>query len=421
MRRAYRERSSAVARQPAGLVENSRHTFVEPTAQTSRELVASRAPASSSRWDDLAPIARELDTSLLPPLQRELYGLLDASDAIFLIDGQGQILFRNQVAASLVDDAAGLRPPSLLHCEGEVWRCALELLSQGLKGGQPIERSVTTQQPAKCWRLCLQELQNSVAGAQRFALRFQDMTEHSRLQEALKMSRSMARSGLLLAGAAHQAKNVVFGLSATVQAMQAAHSADLNRRDPHVANLKEGIARLDAMVRNVFAQSRPRGQCAMLWASVLASEAIRGCTQLAISRGVNICIGVTADARVWGEPQPLIQAMENFIDNAVRFSQAGSTITVDVGIPACADGRVSIRIADRGPGFRNQDMDKLFTPFFTGRPGGTGLGMAVARHIIEEHGGKVVLANSDAGGAVVTVLLPSAQSSAEPHPSAEAC
>lgn len=160
----------------------------------------------------------------------------------------------------------------------------------------------------------------------------------------------------------------------------------------------------------------------MLWAGVLASEAIRDCTQLAISRNVNICIGVSADARVWGEAQPLIQALENLIDNAVRFSSAGSTVTVDVGRAAGDAGCVSIRIADRGPGFRPQDTDKLFTPFFSRRPGGTGLGMAVARHIIEEHGGKVTLANSDMGGAVVTVLLPVAEVSTKSRSaSAEAC
>jgi signal transduction histidine kinase len=333
-------------------------------------------------------------------------------DPILLLDSQARILFRNQAAASLVDNAAGLGPASLLHCEGELWRCALELVAQTRNGHACAKRRVATEQPARCWEFSLQELHNSPAGSRRFSLRLHDVTEQEQLLQRVKMTEAMARSGLLLAGAAHQAKNILFGLSATLEALQAAHSSELRQDDPHIHNLRDGIARMGAMVRNLFAQSRPRGTDTTLWVGAVVSEAVRGCAQLAISRNVNICTGLVADAQVCGEPQPLIQALENLIDNAVRHSPQGSTVTVDVEPAAREAGRVSIRIADHGTGFQPADTGKLFTPFYTRRPGGTGLGLAVARHIIEEHGGRIVLANSDIGAAV-TVLLPTASYPAE--------
>ena len=408
MRRAYRQKSSAVTAVIAEATEALGHSLPkEKVLNDPEHLAGVAALPPTAHWDDASPLARSFDAALSPPLTRELYGLLDAQeDAILLIDGTGQILFRNQAAASLVDDAAGLRPSSLLHCEGELWRAALELLSDGLAGRSLIERQIMNQQPSKFWRLRLQELQNSVGGARRFALRLRDVTEQTRLLQNLKLNQSMARSGLLLAGAAHQAKNLLFGLSATLQAMQAAHSMDIDEHEPYLANLKDGIERMQAMVRNVFAQSRPRANCTALSASVIASEAIQGCMQLAVQRKVNICLGVSSDARVWGERQQLIQALENLIDNAVRYAPATSTVTVDVDQVSDEEGGARIRIADHGTGFQPQDANQLFTPFFTRRPGGTGLGLTVARHIIEEHAGKIVLTNAETGGALVTLLLP---------------
>jgi signal transduction histidine kinase len=408
LQRVHYDTSSAVTTLASEAVEHRRLDRNESGPLNACERLADSVAADAcGLWEDrpLPPDAASL-AAMPSPLSRDLCGLLDSlSGAVFLLDAGGRILFRNPAAASLVDDAGGLRRVSLLHCEGELWRCALELLAQALSGYTRTKRNVTLQQPTRCWEVEVRELQNSVSGARRFALLLHDVTEQEGLKEELRLSEAMGRSGLLLAGAAHQAKNVLFGLSATLEALQIAHSSEIGQQNAHVQNLKDGIARMEAMVRNVFAQSRPRGQYTSLWVSAIVGEAVRGCAQLATQRNVNICTGLFADARIRGNAQPLIQAMENLIDNAVRYSPDGSTVTVDV--EAASDGQVSIRIADHGTGFRPQDADNLFRPFFTRRPGGTGLGLAVARHIVEEHTGDISLANSETGGAVVTVRLPS--------------
>ena len=61
---------------------------------------------------------------------------------------------------------------------------------------------------------------------------------------------------------------------------------------------------------------------------------------------------------------------------------------------------------DQGPGFAPEHMERLFTPFFTLRPGGTGLGLTIAKRIVEDLGGMIRLSNVAAGGAQVSVWLP---------------
>ena len=69
---------------------------------------------------------------------------------------------------------------------------------------------------------------------------------------------------------------------------------------------------------------------------------------------------------------------------------------------------MALAVTDRGPGLSDEVHDKLFTPFFTTRPGGTGLGLAVAQHIAALHGGGVTAQNNPGGGACFTLWLPAA-------------
>jgi signal transduction histidine kinase len=73
------------------------------------------------------------------------------------------------------------------------------------------------------------------------------------------------------------------------------------------------------------------------------------------------------------------------------------------------EGEVLLRVRDSGPGFPGGIVDQLFEPFFSTKVGGTGMGLAIARSIIEAHGGTLSGENCDDGGACFTVRLPEAK------------
>jgi two-component system sensor histidine kinase MprB len=119
-----------------------------------------------------------------------------------------------------------------------------------------------------------------------------------------------------------------------------------------------------------------------------------------------------AETTVAGSPQRLARAVNNLIDNAVRFSPPGEPVEIRL-----QEGRLTVR--DSGPGFDPGELDHVFDRFFRGararERSGSGLGLAIVRQVAESHGGGVSAANATDGGAVVTLTLPLQRSPAAPE------
>jgi two-component system sensor histidine kinase HydH len=95
------------------------------------------------------------------------------------------------------------------------------------------------------------------------------------------------------------------------------------------------------------------------------------------------------------------QALVNVVDNALAMAREEVTVTAQVD-----SGELVIRVGDDGPGIPESDQERIFEPFHTTRTDGTGLGLAVARGIVEAHGGRITAASRPGGGAMVEIRLP---------------
>ncbi len=105
------------------------------------------------------------------------------------------------------------------------------------------------------------------------------------------------------------------------------------------------------------------------------------------------------------------QALQNVLDNAIKFTPDGGDIAVSVGL-APAGGAVDIRVCDSGPGIPAEQLDRIFTMFYqvdatsTRRAGGLGLGLFIARGIAQAHGGDVLMESEAGKGSTCTIRLP---------------
>jgi two-component system OmpR family sensor kinase len=153
---------------------------------------------------------------------------------------------------------------------------------------------------------------------------------------------------------------------------------------------------------------------AVVVAAIRESAILAGPKQMAIE------LVETAPGRlVRVDPQRLKQALLIGIDNAIKYADSGGTI--EIGIRG-QDGNVAISISDRGCGVDPEELPFVFDRYYRGRNNasraakGLGVGLAIAKTIVERHGGSIALEAAEPRGAVLRILLPAAEGTTDAHP-----
>jgi PAS domain S-box-containing protein len=233
-----------------------------------------------------------------------------------------------------------------------------------------------------------------------------EISDRVRAEEELRRSQTMAALGTVVAGVAHEVRNPLFAMSATLDALEERLSGS---RLPHVGVLRQELDRLTRLTTDLVDYGRPaRLDLQEVAADELLSAALRDCGRLAEARGVRLVGGAAPGLPSFrADRGRLIQVLSNLIENAVHHAPADSLVSVDVH-PARDQDRhwIEFRIEDAGPGFAPEVLARVFEPFFSRRRGGTGLGLSIALRLVEMHGGTITAGNRPEGGAALTVRLP---------------
>jgi len=238
-----------------------------------------------------------------------------------------------------------------------------------------------------------------------WALRREGRREAQRRQEE-----HLAFAGLLANGIAHDFRNPMSALRLDVQLLQREAARGAEARPERLAELAERarqtVDRMDKVFQEFLDLSHP-GDAAP--AAVDLGACVRDCLALLAARfehaGVRgeLQIEAPEPVQVLAQRQALQRALVNVLTNAEQFSPRGAAVSVRIR----REGRQAVlEVLDRGPGIPAAEQDRIFEMFVSRRPGGTGLGLFLARTAVERCGGAIRAENRPEGGACFRITLP---------------
>jgi PAS domain S-box-containing protein len=236
----------------------------------------------------------------------------------------------------------------------------------------------------------------------------EDLRERRSLEAAVERAASMSALGQLVGGVAHELRNPLFGVSATLDAFarELAGSPKLQLMD---RTLRGQVEQLRSLMHDLLAYGRAGlGERAEASVELPLGHALRDCEAQAAAAEVAVVVALPPGLpTVSINAAQVQQVLRNLLQNAIAFSRPGGAVRIEGQRED--EGRrawVRIDVLDRGPGFAPDDLPRVFEPFFSRRHGGTGLGLAIVQHVVERHGGTVTAGNRADGGACMVVRLP---------------
>lgn len=231
-----------------------------------------------------------------------------------------------------------------------------------------------------------------------------DVTEQQRLEQRLQQSEKMAAIGELSTYMAHEIRNPVFSIGGFANSLLRNPSLDEAAREK-ARIIYEESRRLDGILTSILNFARPTEQTlAVFDPESVARQTIELMTIGGEERGINTLVDITPPLpHVEGNPENLKQCLINLVKNAMEAMPEGGTVILRA---RRNDGYVQIDVEDTGMGIPAELHDQVFSPFYTTKQRGAGLGLAMTRKVIEEMGGKVLLTSYVGKGTCISLMLP---------------
>jgi len=245
---------------------------------------------------------------------------------------------------------------------------------------------------------------------------FRDLTEIKNLREQIVQTEKLAVMGQLAAGVAHEINNPINGIITYIHLFL--KRLDENRIDPAVFKkdlklIERETTRIGRLVKNLLNFSR-KAEPDLRAVSVpaLIDETLHLLEDQFLLKNINITRRYDADLPdILADFNQFQQVVVNLVLNAIQAVEKQGLITISL----CAEGRkgsecfVIMNITDNGVGIPDEDIDRIFDPFYTtktGEKGGIGLGLTIVQQIVRAHHGRITVKSKPGEGTAVSVRLP---------------
>jgi len=375
-------------------------------------LVASAtATATAVILQHYKAVRRELNRTQL--LSRNVINSLTGGVMTFDLSGRSTLI--NSACAKLigVSEMRTVKVDDLWTKRQELGR----LVEQAISGEScvqdldiPEDRSAEIQVPLRISTFPLLDTLGQRSG---IITLIKDISEVASLERELRTAEKLTSLGTLSAGIAHEIKNPLSAIDLNLRLLETdlPRAAQDQQTRTYFQIIREEIERLNSIVDNVLRYSRasaaPSGP-------VDVGDVLRRTVDLLAhdcrTRSISIDLALNSeDCTISGDASSLHQAFLNILLNAIQSMNQPGRIQVFLSVRGEAPGSwCELAFQDSGCGINDKDIERIFDPFFTGKPGGTGLGLSIVHRIVEDHNGTIHVDSSPGRGTRVILRLPMA-------------
>jgi two-component system sensor histidine kinase PilS (NtrC family) len=353
------------------------------------------------RMQESEALARQRGVDLANLAELNEYIIQHLRESIVVVDGDNRIRLINESAAAHLGVAGGRRGHRLEEVARPLYR---QLARWRLRGMRPNDKPMTI--PSADGSTVI-TLHFAPLGDDRTGGMLIFMEDSSLMAQRVQQSK-LAALGRLSASIAHEIRNPIGAMSHAGQLL--GESPAIGKEEKRLTNIiRTNSDRVSNIVENILALSRrdstsPERLALRPWLTDFCDEFTR---TLELYEGTVATAADSDDLEVLIDPTHLHQVVWNLCDNAVKYASAtAGAIAVELSFGRMPQSRRPfLEIADRGPGISNEKVDEVFEPFYTGKHGGTGLGLFISRELCECNGATLRYEPRPGGGSIFRVVF----------------
>ncbi|MEW9124411.1 MAG: ATP-binding protein, partial [Thermotaleaceae bacterium] len=232
----------------------------------------------------------------------------------------------------------------------------------------------------------------------------EDITEIKKIKDQMQRNEKLAAVGELATGIAHEIRNPLAIIKMIEQTMQ----NELKENKEAVVELQvidEEVERANKVIKSLMEFGKPSKNLKNIYSlNEIIEDVLIIINKYTTQHNVNVCFNKAQIPYSEFDKEQLKQAFVNLIFNAVDAMPRGGELTISTDY--AHDKWIKVEFHDEGDGIAEENLEKIFTPFFTTKDEGTGLGLSIVHRIIEEHHGIIKVSSKPGKGTSFEMLFP---------------
>ena len=372
-------------------------------------IIAAAALLAMRAAEEVGGLARPVAVSERAgePLEAVVAGL---PDPVIALDRNGRVLTLNDHARSLAPALRQGEPVSLALRMPEL----IEAIGRAYASGEEQRVEYSERVPLDRWFETIVmpvKRQPSPRKPDLVLMTFHDLTPLRRVEEM---------RADFVANASHELRTPLAALSGFIETLQGSARDDAKARERFLAIMQEQARRMARLIDDLLSLSRielnaHRRPDTPVDLVPIVRQVVDGLETLARDRGVTVHIEALRALTVPGDRDELVRVFENLVENALKYGAPGQRVDIVLTQAASLEGEpeAQVSVRDYGPGVAPEHLPRLTERFYrvdvreSRAQGGTGLGLALVKHILNRHRGRLSIASTVGAGATFTVHLPS--------------